>query len=308
MIKAGLTKQRRLKLAASGIAWVTLTAAQTPTIDGIQQWQQRVERVQDIAHRILAANVAAGPVKRNDLGMITASPNPSASAAVRAAWYDALHLKDASTVLTVFSAGPAEQAGIQVGDAIVAAQGIRWADSRQNFAQAMQQGERAGQITLTVKHGALERDIALTAQIICQANVILIDNKRANAWANGSGIVIEGGLERLLSDDAEMAFVIAHEAAHILLGHSAASTKTAQTKTVQRKDMELEADRLGVRLAARAGYAPEAGARAHPKIANANRGPIAKLLDLHGPYLSTTERAAFLADQAKEAHAESLAP
>jgi hypothetical protein len=59
-----------------------------------------------------------------------------------------------------------------------------------------------------------------------------------------------------------------------------------------------------VRLILRAGYAPEAAADASPKLARANRGPIARMLDIHGPYMETGKRAAFLLTEASKARAE----
>ena len=54
-------------------------------------------------------------------------------------------------------------------------------------------------------------------------------------------------------------------------------------------------------MAARAGFDPEAAARAEAKLAHANRGPISRLLDLHGAYMPTRERIAFLQSEAAKA-------
>ena len=110
--------------------------------------------------------------------------------------------------------------------------------------------------------------------------------------------MIDAGLERLLRDDAELAFAIAHETAHILLGHTAADRQSDIGDLTRRRAMEQQADAAALRLMARAGYAPDAAALAWPKIADASRPPLARLMDLHGPYMATGERTAFLAGEA----------
>jgi hypothetical protein len=92
-------------------------------------------------------------------------------------------------------------------------------------------------------------------------------------------------------------------------------TSNLQACSVQQKDygftavsinVAAPADVLGIRLAARAGFIPETAAVANLKLARANRGPIARLLDLHGPYMANRDRTEFLKTQVAEARRSQL--
>ena len=103
-------------------------------------------------------------------------------------------------------------------------------------------------------------DVALTARPSLGAN--------ARSWQNEDGraqIEVSLALIRLMGSEEELAFVLAHEAAHGIAGHHAAvgirhlraGFHLGQTDG---RRMELEADAIGALLAARSGYDPMAGA------------------------------------------------
>ena len=75
-----------------------------------------------------------------------------------------------------------------------------------------------------------------------------------------------------------------------------------------RGEAERAADVLGLRMMARAGFAPEAAAPTSLLLARANRGPIARLLNMHGPYIAPQERAAMLEAEAARLRAAGLPP
>ena len=288
-------------------AWLLLVGAVSPTPVDVRVWHDRVTRVQSITRQILASNTDACPSKRNDFGYAAVTANPDAPADVQAAWVNGLRLGEGPTVVAVYPGGPAQAAGLLIGDEIVIANGVQWLSStegRSAFAQAMAGGYERGSLQLTVRRGGAEQVLPVAAQQICTADMVLTRSSRVNAWSNGSTIFIEGGLERILSSDDELAWVIAHEAAHIFLGHTAADRDAARRENATRSVMEREADRLSVRFMLKAGYAPEAAATAQPRLAAASRGPISRLLDLHGPYMGTAERTSFLGTEAAAARAE----
>lgn len=212
-----------------------------------------------------------------------------------------------STIIAVSSAELSKPSEIRVGDIIVAVNGVRWQSSAAGkgaFYGAMRAAYAQDHIQLEILRDANEMLVALPAGGICAGDPILTPRKRVDAWANGPTIILEGGTERLLSSDDELAWVIAHEAAHVFLGHSASSQDAARKNADTRSAMERDADVMSVRLMLRAGYAPEAAALAQPKIAHATRGPISRMLDIHGPYMKTAERTKFLIAQAAEARQE----
>lgn len=288
----------------------TVAHAEQPTADSVRNWYKRVVRVQTVARRILAAspNLEFCPTKRDDFGFTSVSPDPAATAPVRAAWAEGLGLGDGSTVVAAFPGGPAVQSDLRVGDSILEINGAKWSptpEGRKVFASAMV-GTRS--LHLVVKRDAHEVTIVVPAQQICSADVWLTPRNRINAESNGMNIVVEGGMEQLLASDEELAWVIAHEAAHIFLGHTRADRAADLKNNALRLQMERQADALSVRLMLRAGFAPEASFSAQPKIAAASRGPISRLLDVHGPYMGTRERTAFLKSEASAARSEKWGP
>lgn len=81
------------------------------------------------------------------------------------------------------------------------------------------------------------------------------------ASTNGQRIRITTGMLRFLERDDELAFVLAHELSHVLLGHAGAfagrSPRTA----------EAEADSLGIQLVSAAGFDTEVAARLPERLA-----------------------------------------
>ncbi|MBX7145330.1 MAG: M48 family metallopeptidase [Oligoflexia bacterium] len=81
--------------------------------------------------------------------------------------------------------------------------------------------------------------------------VMLINNAEPVAGSFASGtIVVSRGLLLDLKSEGELAFVLAHEMAHIALGHR------AEGSTEKVSVAELAADRLGLALIARSNYDP----------------------------------------------------
>lgn len=120
--------------------------------------------------------------------------------------------------------------------------------------------------------------------------VTLLDSAVINAFALPSGrLYVTRGLLALATDTSEIAAVLAHEIAHVTLRHASARSELAlrsqlvskvvadvlndpetgaQIRSQSRfalarfsRDQELEADRIGVRTLARAGYDPFAAGR-----------------------------------------------
>lgn len=120
--------------------------------------------------------------------------------------------------------------------------------------------------------------------------VTLLDSGVINAFALPSGrLYVTRGLLALATDTSEIAAVLAHEIAHVTLRHASARSELAlRSQLVSRvvadvlndpetgaqlqsqsrfalarfsRDQELEADRIGVRTLARAGYDPFAAGR-----------------------------------------------
>jgi Zn-dependent protease with chaperone function len=300
----------KMRLASSALVtifWVSLTAATAPTSDAIQKWHAREVRVQTIARRIFASNLQACSVQQKDYGFTAVSINVAAPADVQAEWVKAFQLGNGITTIAVFPDSPARNVGLQVGDTLISINGILWSEvatERGVFREALAKGILGPKVHLTVRRANSEIRFEMVGQDICKADAVIRRGRNSNAQAVESTIVVDAGLEELLTNDDELAFVISHEAAHVFLGHSMPDQKQARKDSSTRSAMEKAADVLGIRLAARAGFVPEAAAVANLKLARANRGPIARLLD--GPYMANRDRTEFLKAQAAETRAEGL--
>ena len=130
-----------------------------------------------------------------------------------------------------------------------------------------------------------------------EANVIKSDELNAFCMPGGKIIVLTGIVQKLALTDDELAAIIGHEIAHALREHSREQasqdvvvgvlaelagilTKTPQVSTLGNqagqlvllkysRDAEIEADRIGLELMARAGYNPDAAVTLWKKMQNA---------------------------------------
>jgi predicted Zn-dependent protease len=116
---------------------------------------------------------------------------------------------------------------------------------------------------LSIERGGQRLDVSVTPQNVCRSRVELAPGNALNANANGLVAQISGRLVNWVESDDELALVIAHEMAHNLMGHpkklseksslSGLATSVGLSGRTQRQ-MELEADRMGIIMAASAGY------------------------------------------------------
>ena len=82
---------------------------------------------------------------------------------------------------------------------------------------------------------------------------VVTDEADPNAFAlPGQRVLVTRGMLALAGDEAEMAAVLAHEVAHVVLGHASGRPPANRVAS------EAEADRLALRFLAAAGYDPRA--------------------------------------------------
>ncbi|WMT86648.1 M48 family metalloprotease [Pelagibacterium sp. 26DY04] len=132
--------------------------------------------------------------------------------------------------------------------------------------------------------------LAAAGQPSTQFTITILDSSEVNAFALPGGFIyVTRGILALANDMSELAAVIAHEIAHVTLRHArarsnrvrtseivdrvitgvlggvidpnATAERTAQNLAAFSQNQELEADREGIKIAARAGYDPHAAAR-----------------------------------------------
>ncbi|HWP59878.1 MAG TPA: M48 family metallopeptidase [Candidatus Acidoferrales bacterium] len=120
---------------------------------------------------------------------------------------------------------PAASAGLRPGDIITHVDGARVSFSDfvgQSPAEfANNTIARAGDRTVPIKveRGGRTLDLQLRPRMACRYPVNLIYLDSPNAFSDGDSIGITTAMMRALRDDDELAFVLAHEIAHNVLGH-----------------------------------------------------------------------------------------
>jgi predicted Zn-dependent protease len=158
---------------------------------------------------------------------------------------------------------------------------------------------------------------------------VIDDPEVVNAWcmAGGRMAVYTGLIQKLDPTDDELAQVLAHEISHALANHTAERMSVAlatqagvllagvlsedSQKTMSRaalaaalavqlpnsRSAESEADEIGIELAAKAGYNPNAAISLWQKMANVSGGGPPQFLSTHPSPSNRQERLAQLAPQ-----------
>ncbi|WP_082448495.1 MULTISPECIES: M48 family metalloprotease [unclassified Sphingomonas] len=200
----------------------------------------------------------------------------------RAAIAKSLGLGDGFGVRAVVANGAAARAGVRAGDEIVAIDGgdlTGFARDAIGAAASFDRTERMvdylagalarGPVTIGIRRDGQALSLTLAGDAGCAARFAVAIEDGVNARADGRYIAVTSGLARLASRDDALAFAMAHEMAHILLGHVAA--RRAARDRVDVRAQELAADRLAVAIMADAGFAPAA---AIPLLEAVSRGRI----------------------------------
>jgi hypothetical protein len=180
-------------------------------------------------------------------------------------------------VFYVAAGGPADQAGIRVGDMLYAVNGME-AGTRKASRDALERAYAKGQrVSLAVKRDGKISEHLLTPVRICGFPVVLQFTSELNAYADGKQIIMTSAMVKFTRTDNEMAEIMAHELAHNTQGHIKAKQVNqtiggllidlpaalfgVRSNVGQNigglafsQDFETEADYVGLYYAARAGY------------------------------------------------------
>jgi hypothetical protein len=233
-------------------------------------------RVSAIGYRIAAANARSCARPQMMTGIISHDLAQYAPAA-RAAVSQAFSLNEGFGVLQIVPGSAAERAGLHIDDEIIAV-GDRSVEDSAAFEQARPSYAREarfqgilsnalaqGPTQLLVRRAGKVMRITVEGQPGCGGDVILSNSSDLNAWSDGGRVVVTTAMMHEAANDDELAFVIAHEMAHNILGHANGHKESLGlfgllgfgSSGVKR--MEMDADSYAVPLMTSAGYSPRAG-------------------------------------------------
>ena len=207
------------------------------------------QRVDGVGHKLLAAATPfCGGALAPDAGMRFANVNSYPSTYEEAA--RGLAFSDTLLVVSVATGSAAARAGVAIGDRVIGVNdgmAPRGPNAPSLLARAITTRGHAGPI-LTLRHGdttflvdatarsdgvaparmpSADRRLTVSADTVCGYNLIASRKDEINAWADGSNVTVTSAMLRFVTDNDELAAVLAHEIAHNALGHVKAQSKNA---------------------------------------------------------------------------------
>jgi Zn-dependent protease with chaperone function len=338
------------------LASCATTATTVPTIDDgaakIEARQQaeyvigrrraEQERVYAVAQRLRAANVDLCPRKAGWIG-VTAETQYDFGKDFRPAASTVLGVGETPMVTLLAKGGPAERAGLRIGDVITQINGqpvLTGAKGSRDVARKLRVPPEQPEVRILVDRGGMPVEIVAAPQSICAYEISVVDGNDANAYADGDDVFIYRGMLKLVETDDELALVLGHELAHDAMGHNqkqrknqtigmvggalldiaaaagGANTNGQFTKMggqmgarAYSQEFEAEADYVGVYFMVRAGYNPVGVEQVWRRMAAEN--PSAINMGLSHPttparYLTITRTRSEV--QAKQASGQPLTP
>lgn len=275
---------RALAMAVIGFALVAtapvaarsaVQADADAAVDRLRNLQRLDQRVADIAYRLKVAGVGQCALRAHDIG-VTFHTAESYVDRFREVAVEQFGLDRGPALLAVAAGGPAQRAGLRSDDVVTAIDGVvPVTDSprESGVVRVNAQLEAAlsdGIVTIAYLRGGVADTVTVRGESICRSRVAMLPSARIDAAANGSIVQITSALVEYAADDAWLATVLAHELAHNFLQHRV----RLDAQNIRRgllggfgrsgrlsREVEIEADRTGVRIMHRAGYPTAAAIR-----------------------------------------------
>ncbi len=248
------------------------------------------QRLNDVFGRLVTANAdLCGETYVPAFGFRLWSITDFAGA-IQDAARDAFGLDERLQVYAVAADQSADKAGVRPGDILKAVEGktlATGAEGRIQFAEGVTAGLlKRGEVRFAFERDGQTRKVRLKALKSCPYAVALAVGEEPNAATDGVTIFVTTGMLAFARDDRDLAVVLGHEIAHAIKGHPRhPQGKTERTavsgagrvfgavidvaaglgdaaagalglSSARRNSLaaEIEADRMGLYLAARAGY------------------------------------------------------
>jgi hypothetical protein len=147
------------------------------------------------------------------------------------------------TVVNVIADSPADRAGLRPNDVIRSFNGRRVVSSGDLLDRL--KADRRDAPRLEIKRAGERHEVALSYQPACTPPAIFSPHGDLSTGGYFSSVVVTRGLMDFARSDDELAILIAHQMAHQILDYR---------WSIRIRDAEVQADRLSLELALRAGY------------------------------------------------------
>ncbi len=252
-------------------------AAAADTLSKMADLQNRLYKV---ASPLLIQNAELCKGQARNLLGFTAKNRWSYPGDYNEAAHVAFGMDERLQVTSVLAGSGAAKAGLQTGDVLLAAAGKPLPTGQHALSQAGAIFNKivASQATLpmTVERRESERQLTIPVTRACAFAIELGNADNVNAYADGSRVLVTRGMIHFTRNDEELAYVLAKTMAHNMLGHASAQRNVSTIGSIidnlksvtpdtsmligsggikaMPPEMDAAADRLGLYLAARAGY------------------------------------------------------
>lgn len=260
---------RRFKRAAMGLmaaGAVASSASLSAAPMSLRAFADQQMHIATIGYRLNAANANRCAQPQMLTGMLLHDLSQYDSA-VRPAVSRAFSLGSGFGIIQIVPGSAAERAGLHIDDEIIAVRGVSVEDPAavarsgksygrlERFTAVLQSFLQRGATELLIKRNGAVSGVTLQGQAGCGGELSLLNSNEQNAWSDGHRVAVTTGMLRLAHSDDEVAFVVAHEMAHNMLGHS----RSSMSQIFGGRRSEIAADQMAVGLMTYAGYRPESG-------------------------------------------------
>ena len=259
-----------VRLASAAVAAAALIPGSAAAAEGVslRSFAAQQVRLAAIADRIGAANANTCEKPRMITGMLLHDLS-GYDPAVRSAVASAFSMGAGVGVIQIVPGSAADRAGVHVDDELLAignrsivdpsaatARGASYARIERVTA-LLDDALSHGRADILVRRAGAIMHIPLAAERGCGGQLALSNSGEVNAWSDGDHVMVTTAMMRLAQSDDELAFVIAHEMAHNILGHSRSKSSGIFGFGIGKaRQSELAADRMAVQLMSYAGYRP----------------------------------------------------
>jgi len=238
-------------------------------------------------------------------------------------------LGDRAKIIIIAPGSPAEKAGLSVGDEVITINEQSIPDDPNALKELLDKSNAGYSVKIAVARNGEAVSIEINPVSCSDCPIALLDSAEPNAYADGQKVCVTKGLMRLANNDDELAMVLSHEMAHHIRKHHDMTKKNAYAgaafgflldlaaaaggvntnagfaklgmqagRQAYSKDMEAEADYVGLYILANTEYNIENGPNFFRRLGVAKPRSIeAKYATTHP---STPERFVMLEQTIKE--------
>ena len=264
----------------------------------LQDWQELTVRAQTVFARLALANAELCGNAATVYFGVQLQTLEAFDAEMRPAAERILHAHELPSVVYVWPASAAADAGLKPGDEIVTVNGALIGSGilgRANAIAALRAGgARDGFADVGYRRDGAEREARLVPAKACDTTLTIQRTDTINAYADGTRVLATSGIVRFAADDADLALILSHELAHNTMHHVVKQSANAFAGGVlgallglpglvmgapvglgtYSQAFEAEADYVGTYYAARAGYAVDGVGALWRRMAIRNPGTI----------------------------------